>query len=72
MSYDELQEKDLPDYLQIDIENVTKALNGEKSHENLLEYYWMLLASSINIAQINDRLISPVHAEYLRDKYLWR
>ncbi|MCL2312636.1 MAG: hypothetical protein FWC41_09180 [Firmicutes bacterium] len=72
LSYDESVEQNLPEYLLEDINNVKKALAGENGYANLLHYYWSILSSNINAAQINDRSISPVVAEFLRDKYLWR
>ena len=53
-----LYEHDLPVYLQHDLDALMDCLWGE-------------LYGSINIAQINDGTITPEHAEYLRQKYLW-
>ena len=37
----------------------------------LLDCLWGGLYGSINMAEINDELITPEHADYLRKKYLW-
>ena len=59
----------LPAYLQHDLDTFKEALeNGS----NLLDCYWGELYGSINIAEINDGAITPEHADYLRQKYLWR
>jgi hypothetical protein len=66
----ESYEYGLPSYLQNDLDNYKKALAGEKEYVNLIDCYWGELYGSINIAQINDGVISPDHADYLRSKYL--
>lgn len=62
-------EHGLPTYLQHDLDVYKEAL-VKKS--NLLDCYWGELYGSINVAEINDGLITPEHADYLRQKYLWR
>lgn len=59
----------LPGYLQHDLDMYKKAL---KEGSTLLDCYWGKLYGSINAAQIDDGAITPEHAEYLRQKYLWR
>ena len=58
----------LPDYLQHDLDTYKEGL---KSHSPLLDCYWGELYGSINMAEISDGLITPEHAEYLRQKFLW-
>lgn len=59
----------LPDYLQHDLDTYKEGL---KTHSPLLDCYWGELYGSINIAEISDGLITPEHADYLRQKFLWR
>ena len=59
----------LPDYLQHDLDTYKEGL---KSHSPLLDCYWGELYGSINMAEISDGLITPEHADYLRQKFLWR
>ena len=59
----------LPEYLQKDLDRYK---NGLKNGSSLMDCYWSELYSSINIAEINDNVITHEHAEYLRDKYLRR
>lgn len=58
----------LPEYLQHDLDAYKSAL---KNGSSLLDCLWGELYGSINIAEINDGLITPEHAEYLRKKYLF-
>lgn len=58
----------LPGYLQHDLDTYKEGL---KSHSSLLDCYWGELYGSINIAEINDKSITPEHANYLRQKFLW-
>lgn len=59
----------LPAYLQHDLDEYKKALqNGSK----LLDCLWGELYGSINIAEVSEGAITPEHADYLRQKYLWR
>lgn len=57
-------------------QNMTNDLDaykdGLKKGVSYLDCLWKELYGSINIAQINDGAITPEHAEYLRQKYLWR
>ena len=64
----EMYERNLPPYLAHDLEAWKKGVE-EKSH--LLDCLWGELYGSINIAEINDNLITHEQAQYLRDKYLW-
>lgn len=59
----------LPEYLQKDLEAYKDAL---KSGSSLIDCLWGELYASINIAEINDGFITPAHADYLRQKFLWR
>ena len=58
----------LPEYLQHDLDAYKEGL---KNHSNLLDCLWGELYDSINLALINDGVISPEHADYLRQKYLF-
>ena len=59
----------LPPYLQRDLEPYKQGL---KEKSSLLDCLWGELYSSINIAEIDDSVITPEHADYLRKKFLWR
>ena len=59
----------LPEYLQKDLDAYKDALQNGSS---LLDCLWGELYASINIAEINDGFITPAHADYLRQKFLWR
>lgn len=59
----------LPEYLQRDLDAYKEAIHNGSS---LLDCLWGELYGSINIAEINDGIITHEHAEYLRDKYLRR
>lgn len=61
-------EHGLPAYLQHDLDAYKEGL--EKGSP-LLDCLWGELHGSINIAEINDGTITPEHADYLRQKYLW-
>ena len=58
----------LPSYLQHDLDAYKKGLEEKSS---LLDCLWGELYGSINIAEINDGFITPAHADYLRQKFLW-
>lgn len=58
----------LPSYLQHDLDAFKEGL---KSGSTLLDCLWGELYGSINIAEINDGAITPEHADYLRNKFLW-
>ena len=58
----------LPDYLQRDLDAYKEAL---KNGSTLFDCLWGELYASINIAEINDGFITPAHADYLRQKFLW-
>ena len=66
---EKMYEYALPGYLQNDLDQYK---NGLKNGSSLMDCYWGELYSSINIAEINDNVITHEHAEYLRDKYLRR
>ena len=59
----------LPSYLQQDLDAYKEGL---KNKSTLLDCLWSELYSSINIAEINEGVITPEHADYLRQKFLWR
>lgn len=59
----------LPEYLQKDLDAYKEGL--EKGSD-LMDCLWGELYGSINVAEITDGVITPEHAEYLRQKYLWR
>ena len=61
-------EYNLPNYLQHDLDEYK---SGLKSGSSLLDCLWGELYGSINVAEINDQFITPEHADYLRQKYLW-
>lgn len=58
----------LPDYLQHDLDAYK---DGLKHGSNLMDCLWGELYGSINMAEISDGAITPEHADYLRQKYLW-
>lgn len=58
----------LPGYLQHDLDAYKEGL---KNGSTLLDCLWCELYGSINIAEINDGAITPEHADYLRQKFLW-
>ena len=62
-------EYNLPEYLQHDLDEYK---NGLKNKSDLLDCLWGELYGSINAAAINDGVITSEHADYLRQKYLWR
>lgn len=59
----------LPAYLQKDLDAYKDAL---KNGSTLLDCLWGELYGSINAAEITDGIITPAHANYLREKFLWR
>lgn len=58
----------LPDYLQHDLDAYKEGL---KTKSSILDCLWGELYGSTNIAEINEGAITPEHADYLRQKYLW-
>ncbi len=58
----------LPEYLQHDLDAYKEGL---RSHSGLLDCLWGELYGSINMAEISDGVITPEHADYLRQKYLY-
>lgn len=58
----------LPEYLQHDLDAYKEGL---KNKSDLLDCLWGELYGSINIAEINDGAITPEHAAFLRNKYLF-
>ena len=65
---EESYEYGLPEYLQHDLDEYKKGL---KEHSSLLDCLWGELYGCINIAEINDGFITPEHADYLRQKFLY-
>lgn len=59
----------LPDYLQHDLDAYKEGL---KKKSDLLDCLWGELYGSINMAEISEGSITPEHADYLRQKYLWK
>ena len=59
----------LPEYLQHDLDAYKE---GVKSASTLMDCLWGELYGSINVAEIDDGIITPEHADYLRKKFLWR
>ena len=59
----------LPKYLQHDLDAYKQGL---KDGSTLIDCLWGELYGSINMAEISDGLITAEHANYLREKYLWR
>lgn len=59
----------LPNYLQHDLDAYK---DGLTHGSDLMDCLWGELYGSINMAEINDGAITPEHADYLRQKYLWR
>ena len=58
----------LPEYLQHDLDAYKEGL---KNGSSLLDCLWGELYGSINAAEIDDGAITPEHADYLRQKFLW-
>lgn len=58
----------LPEYLQHDLDAYKKGL---KVHSSLLDCLWGELYDSINMAEVSEGEITPEHADYLRQKYLY-
>ena len=71
-SGEELREKSyeygLPEYLQSDLDAFKEGL---KNGSSLIDCLWGELYGSINMAEISEGVITPEHADYLRQKYLW-
>ena len=59
----------LPEYLQKDLDAFKE---GIKIGSTLLDCLWGELYGSINMAEISEKTITPEHANYLRQKFLWR
>lgn len=58
----------LPGYLQRDLDAYKEGL---KNGSTLLDCLWGELYGSINMAEISEGSITPDHADYLRQKFLW-
>lgn len=58
----------LPEYLQHDLDAYKEGL---KTHSSLLDCLWGELYGSINLAAITEGVITPEHADYLRQKFLF-
>ena len=59
----------LHEYLQDDLNAYNEGL---KTKSDLLDCLWGELYGSINMAEISEGSITPEHADYLRQKYLWK
>lgn len=72
VSREEIREKSyeygLPEYLQRDLDAFKEGL---KNGSSLMDCLWGELYGSINMAEISDGAITPEHADYLRQKFLW-
>lgn len=64
----ELKEKNLPEYLLHDIEEYKKYKDDSNCH--FVDCLENEIYGSINMALINDRVITEEFAQYLRKKYL--
>ena len=62
-------EHGLPDYLQHDLDAYKEGLKNKSS---IMDCLWGELYGSINMAEISEGVITPEHADYLRQKYLWK
>jgi len=62
-------EYNLPGYLQHDLDAYK---NGLKNKTSLLDCLGGKLYGSMNDAAISDGAITSEHADYLRQKYLWK
>ena len=58
----------LPEYLQHDLDSYKEGL---KTNSSLMDCLWGELYGSINLAEINEGIITSEHADYLRKKYLF-
>lgn len=58
----------LPDYLQHDLDAFKEGL---KTNSTLMDCLWSELYGSINIAEINEGILTSEHADYLRSKFLF-
>lgn len=65
---EERYEQGLPGYLQHDLDAYKEGL---KNGSSIMDCLWGELYGSINIAENNDKVITPEHADYLRKKYLF-
>ena len=59
----------LPNYLQHDLDAYKEGLENGST---LMDCLWGELYGSINLAEISEGVITHEHAEYLRNKFLWR
>ena len=59
----------LPEYLQHDLDAYK---DGLKNGSSVMDCLWCELYGSIHAAEIDDGIIPPAHADYLRDTYLFR
>lgn len=58
----------LPEYLQHDLDAYKEGL---RTHSSLLDCLWGELYGSINMAAVSEGSITPEHADYLRQKFLF-
>ncbi len=68
MNDEDSYEHGLPNFLQHDLDAYK---DGLKNKSSILDCLWGELYGSINMAQITDGVITPEHADYLRQKYLF-
>lgn len=69
MKREKTYESGLPEYLQHDLDAYKEGL---RTKSNILDCLWGELYGSINMAEISDGVITSEHADYLRQKYLWK
>lgn len=68
---EEAYEYGLPEGLQNDLDAYKAALAADPKSIDI-PFLWCELYGSINVALINEGSITEDHAQYLRNKYLWR
>lgn len=71
---DSLREKyetNLPEFLQIDLDRYKQAQEDRRNGKevSLIDCYYCERQSSINVCEV-ERIITPDHAWYLREKFL--
>ena len=62
-------QSEIPHLIYLALKAYKEALENGST---LLDCLWGELYGSINAAEISDGVITPAHADYLRQKFLWR
>ena len=62
-------ETGLPEYFQHDLDAFKE---GMENGSSLMDCLWGELYGSINMAEISEGGITAEHADYQRQKYLWK